>query len=73
MDSQARISIGRKDVDPSLPSHVPGVHEGNWPLRMWRRARFGRPAGADGAQRSTGISPGVHGTLDPRMPRLTPP
>jgi hypothetical protein len=63
------IVIGKKDVDPTLPSHVPGVHEGNWPAsaRLRRRAIVGVP------RRSTGISPSNHGPIDPRMPKLTPP
>jgi hypothetical protein len=69
------IVTGKKDVDPALPSHVPGVHEGNWPLRARRRARRkGEDPSVSGApRRSTGIAPRIHGPIDPRMPRLTPP
>lgn len=75
MAKQGEIVVGRRDVDPSLPSHVPGVHEGNWPLRA-RRRRGGRSGAAErapSARRSTGIVPSRHGPIDPRMPLLTPP
>jgi hypothetical protein len=71
------IVIGKRDVDPTLPSHVPGVHEGNWPARGRRKALDGD--GGDDAvvsgapRRSTGIAPSIHVPIDPRMPKLTPP
>ncbi len=69
------IVIGHRDVDPKAPSHVAGVHEGNWPIRARRKMREkGKDASiAGGARRSTGIAPTRHDVLDPRMPRLTPP
>ncbi len=68
------IVTGKKDVDPTAPSHVPGVHEGNWPVRARRRRRRRDDEVVSGApRRSTGIAPSKHGTIDPRMPRLTPP
>lgn len=71
----ARILVGEPDVAMDLPSHVAGVHEGNWPTygRRARRARGGDPALSGAARRSTGISPERHRTIDPRMPKLTPP
>jgi hypothetical protein len=57
------IVVGKKQVDPKLPSHVPGVHEGNWP----------RQKPQPGARRSTGIAPSIHAPIDPSMPKLTPP
>lgn len=69
------IVVGERDVDPTSPSHVRGVHEGNWPLRAWRRkvAKGTAPTISGAPRRSTGISPNRHGPIDPRMPRLTPP
>lgn len=71
----ARIVVGEPDVTGDLPSHVPGVHEGNWPTyrRRARRERGEDPALSGAPRRSTGISPKRHRTIDPRMPKLTPP
>ena len=75
MPERGNIVIGKRDVDPTLPSHVPGVHEGNWPARRRRtkRARGEDPAVSGTPRRSTGISPKKHGPIDPRMPKITPP
>jgi hypothetical protein len=71
----ARIVIGKEDVAADLPSHVPGVHEGNWPSwrKRARRTRGHDPATSGAPRRSTGISASRHGTIDPEMPKLTPP
>jgi hypothetical protein len=63
------IVVGKKDVDLTTPSHVSGVHEGNWPerRRSWREAIFGAPS------RSTGINPKRRAPIDPKMPKLPPP
>ena len=71
-----KIVIARKqDVAPDDPSHVPGVTEGNWPSPQHRkRVERGKDETVTGkAERSTGIAADVHGTIDPRMPKLTPP
>ncbi len=75
MQRTNKIVIGHPDVDPSAPSHITGVHEGNWPVRSRRRRREkGKDTSLNGtARRSTGIAPPRHDVLDPRMPRLTPP
>jgi hypothetical protein len=68
------IIIGKRDVDPTLPSHVPGVHEGNWPGRARRKQLAdGDLSVSTEPRRSTGVSPKNHTTIDPRMPKLTPP
>jgi hypothetical protein len=69
------IIVGKKDVDMTLPSHVPGVHEGNWPKRLKRTSgiRTEEVDRKDAATRSTGINPHEHYPIDPRMPKLTPP
>ena len=69
------IIIGDKDVDPQAPSHVAGVHEGNWPMRIRRTAGIRRrqPRRYDEDSRSTGINPEKHVPTHPSMPKLTPP
>ena len=75
MKVSGNLVVGKKDVDPSAPSHVPGVHQGNWPARSRRRARRrgSDPALTGDPRRSTGIHAGPKGTIDPRMPKLTAP
>jgi hypothetical protein len=59
------IVVGPRDVELTLPSHVRGVHEGNW------------PAGEEPEEmeegRSTGINAKARAPIDPRSPKLTPP
>jgi hypothetical protein len=76
------IVVGKRDVDMTTPSHVPGVREGNWPFATRRRHRR-RPGHELAAlppadwivspSRSTGINPERHWPIDPHMPKLTPP
>lgn len=75
MGVSGNLVVGERDVEPDTPSHVAGVHEGNWPGRWYRRRRQRRidPSSAGGPRRSTGILASAHGPIDPRMPRLTPP
>ena len=68
------IRVGRPDVDPTAPSHVPGVFQGNHP-HVTQRSRGIHDQGSRAeatARRSTGIRPRSHDVIDPRMPRLTP-
>lgn len=69
------IVVGEADVDPTVPSHVPGVHEGNKPRRLLSalgvRVREVRTIYAP--TRSTGIAARHHAPIDPTMPFLTPP
>lgn len=70
----ANIKVGRPDVTPWASSHVPGVYQGN------RKHPLERPRGIEDkghyatsdARRSTGIRPGAHDVIDPRMPKLSP-
>lgn len=70
----ANVRVGRPDVSPTAPSHVPGVFEGN------RKHWFERPRGfhdeelrgTGSARRSTAIRPDAHDVIDPRMPKLSP-
>jgi hypothetical protein len=69
------LVVWKKDVDLTAPSHVPGVHEGNWPGRMKKRAR---QAGVDedmtgDLERSTGINAEERQPIMAGMPKLSPP
>jgi hypothetical protein len=53
------------------PTHVKGIKQGN------AKGNYEKQPGhnADGtstAERSTGVNPGAHGPIDPRMPNLSP-
>jgi len=68
----ANIDIGKPEVDPTLPSHVSGVRQGNWP-NLFRSSRHKDEADIElGARRSTGIASEIHSPIDPRMPKLSP-
>ncbi len=67
----ANLKVGKPDVAPDAPSHVPGIKMGN------TRGNYSKQAGhlPDGrvtARRSTGINPGGAEPIDPRMPNLPP-
>jgi hypothetical protein len=64
MQVTPRVTVGKKQVKLTTPSHVPGVTEGNE-----------NKAGEDVTRRpgrSTGINAKDHEPIDPAMPRLTP-
>ncbi len=74
----ANLKVGKARTSPSMPSHVPGIREGN------RRGNIDHERGihqdpddprfATGtAERSTGINPKARNPIDPRMPNLSPP
>ena len=67
------IVVGDADVDPTLPSHVPGVHEGNWPDGAETNVGGQNGDGKPDPTRSTGINPGDRTPKNPAMPRLPPP
>jgi hypothetical protein len=69
------LVVGKADVEPSRPSHVAGVREGNrkgslerqrgiHPVDLWKATGT--------AERSTGINPHLRNPIDPRMPNLSP-
>ncbi len=71
----ANIVVGKPDVEPSAPSHIRGIFQGNKPHRMQRPKGLDKEheGFAEGAsRRSTGIRPDSHTTIDPRMPKLSP-
>jgi hypothetical protein len=72
----ANVRVGKPDVKPTAPSHVPGVFQGNRHHLLQRRKGILEEAdnSAKGnARRSTGIRPSDHDAIDPRMPKLSPP
>ncbi len=69
------IVVGKPDIDTSKPSHVRGVHEGNWPGKLRRTSGVRTEDAEDfvnAVTRSTGINPERRAPIDPRMPFLTP-
>lgn len=69
------LVVGKKDVDLTAPSHVPGVHEGNWPVKArFRRGRRGQEVEPNTTMaRSTGINSEERAPILPDMPKLSPP
>jgi hypothetical protein len=66
------LKVGKPDVRPDLPSHVPGTKQGNAPGN-YEKSGGHLPDGRSTARRSTGIEPGKRDPIDPRMPNLSPP
>jgi hypothetical protein len=68
------ITVGDPDVEPSAPSHVRGVFQGNHPHFGHRHKGIEDRGhrGEGSARRSTGIRPEEHDVIDPRMPKLSP-
>ena len=63
--------LGRREVTADLPTHVPGIHEGNSKGNYDSMAGH-RPDGTSTAARSTGVSPELEEPIDPSMPNLSP-
>lgn len=68
----ANIKVGKPDTKPDAPQHIEGVKKGNKPGNYEKSGGHNKD-GTSTAERSTGISPGKHGPIDPRMPNLSPP
>jgi hypothetical protein len=70
----ANVVVGKADVDPTDPSHVAGVREGNQRGSVVRTPGLRRAMGGlrGTARRSTGINPKHRNPIDPRMPNLSP-
>lgn len=66
------LVVGKADVSPDKPTHVPGVKQGN-SKRSYETAPGHLPDGRSTARRSTGILPKKHDPIDPRMPNISPP
>ncbi len=72
----SNIKVGDRDVRPSLPTHSPGVREGNKRKAVMREpgiVLLGRLLAIATSRRSTGINAKARTPIDPRMPNLTPP
>jgi hypothetical protein len=67
----AGVRVGKADIEPSVPSHTPGVRMGNEPGSMERQHGISANGRATAA-RSTGINPQHKNPIDPNMPVLTP-
>jgi hypothetical protein len=65
------IKLGKADVSPDLPSHVPGINQGNSKGNYEKTAGH-RTDGTSTARRSTGINPEREEPIDPSMPNLSP-
>lgn len=65
------INLGKPEVSPDLPSHVPGIRQGN--AKGGYEKMVGHNAdGTSTAARSTGINPKDREPIDPSMPNLSP-
>jgi hypothetical protein len=67
----AKLRIGEPDVRPDLPSHVPGVYQGNARGNYEKNVGW-LPDGRVTAERSTGVDAQARNPIDPRMPNLPP-
>jgi hypothetical protein len=66
------LKVGKPDVSPDKPTHVIGIPQGN-ASGNYEKSPGHEPDGRSTARRSTGILPGKHEPIDPRMPNLSPP
>jgi hypothetical protein len=65
------IRIGKPDVDPTAPSHVPGIAQGN-SRGNYEKMIGHKPDGRSNAARSTGVCENAREPIDPSMPNLSP-
>jgi hypothetical protein len=66
------MNVGKGDVKPDATAHKAGVFQGN-ATGNYEKQKGHLPGGKRTAASSTGIDPGKHGPIDPRMPNLPPP
>ena len=67
----ADIRVGEPDISPDVPSHVPGIKQGN-STGSYESQSGHNPDGTSSAERSTGINPDARQPIDPSMPNLSP-
>lgn len=67
-----KLRLGKPQVKPSTPSHVPGVREGNSPGH-YKMQPGHLEDGTSTARRSTGINAKHRNPIDPSAPNLSPP
>ncbi len=68
---KSTLKLGKPDVKPDMPSHTKGVLEGN-AVGNYEAMNGHNDDHTSTADRSTGINPGTHSPIDPRMPNLSP-
>lgn len=66
------IRTGKPDTVQDAPAHTPGVKQGN-SVGNYERQVGHNSDGTRSDAASTGVNPGMHGPIDPRMPSLSPP
>lgn len=66
------IRTGKPETTQDSPAHTPGVKQGN-AVGNYEKQVGHLPDGRRTDAASTGINPGAHGPIDPRMPSLSPP
>lgn len=66
------IRTGKPETTQDAPAHTPGVKQGN-AVGNYEKQVGHLPDGRRTDAASTGINPGAHGPIDPRMPSLSPP
>ena len=67
----AQLRVGSPAVSPDLPSHTPGITEGNAKGNYDKMTGHNRD-GTSTAARSTGINSANEEPIDPSMPNLSP-
>ncbi len=67
-----QIRVGKADIDTQTLGHTPGVKTGN-AKGNYEKQKGHLPDGKRTDAASTGVNPGSHGPIDPRMPSLSPP
>ncbi|WP_236243728.1 hypothetical protein [Streptomyces sp. CC228A] len=65
-----RIRVGKPQVKPDTPSHVPGLHEGN--KGPYKRQVGHHKDGTADARRSTGVNWRRHDAILKIMPNIPP-
>ena len=65
------INTGKPDVKQDTPAHTPGINQGN-STGNYEKQKGHNPDGTRTDAASTGVNPGTHGPIDPRMPNLSP-
>jgi hypothetical protein len=65
------IRVGRPQVRPDTPTHVPGIKQGNATGHYKKERGFNEDGTVD-ARRSTGIMPRRHDAILKIMPNLPP-
>ncbi len=65
------IDTGKSDTTQDSSAHTPGVNQGN-SVGNYEKQVGHLPGGKRTAASATGVDPGKHGPIDPRMPNLPP-